>query len=197
VKAVAARMEGDLEGDGGIELTGQIFRIPLSEVQFTEMREGTKRKDGRINSQFYRKVQRGDTLQYHSKSISADERGTQALVDMVVVRRVEYPTFWAMLTSEGVSNLLSGYTDVDDGVKFYHGIKGFREKELRFRVVCFHLTPRQARKTLAVAAEEVPAHRKTGPGGCGDLRDTDLTPVVTRRVRQRGNGGGSGEEMCQ
>jgi len=42
VKAVAARMEGDLEGDGGIELTGQIFRIPLSEVQFTEMREGTQ-----------------------------------------------------------------------------------------------------------------------------------------------------------
>lgn len=114
--------------------TGRIFRVALAHGELKSMMQamGGKRKDARPNSPMYASIAPGDTMQYYAGN-------TQ--VNMLVWRRVNYPTFRDMLSKEGVSTVLSTHADLGHAVKFYHRIPGYTVKEGRFGVSCFHLLP--------------------------------------------------------
>ena len=138
--------------------TGRIFRISLADVELKSMMRivGGKRKDARPNSSMYQGIVPGDTIQYYSKTTP-----NLPSVNMLVWRRKNYETFREMLLSEGVSSVLSTYSELGPAVKFYLRIDGYLHKERKFQVVCFYLTPR------ATAQKRIYELRPSDEGGGG------------------------------
>eukprot|EP00906_Rhabdomonas_costata_P038124 RCo053829 len=106
-------------------MPGQVVcKLVVDEPFLSLLVSGRKTVEGRI----YR-PERYD----HATHLQADEH-----IFEILAKRT-YPSFAAMLTSEGLDKVMPGTATVEAGVAVYHSFPGYKEQELTHGVIALRL----------------------------------------------------------
>lgn len=98
------------------------FAITVQEPWASYILSGQKTVEGRLNRGKFATAHVGDTVTLNDHTT------------FTIVAKNQYPTFRAMLESEGLANVLPGVASLDDGVQVYYQFYT-PEEEQEFGVV--------------------------------------------------------------
>jgi ASC-1-like (ASCH) protein len=88
------------------------YHSHLGEPHFSDIKNGTKTVEGRLNKGKFRVMSIGDTIIFHNKS-------TDEIIKVIVTKKTVYNTFKEMLESEGLDIVLPRQLVIEDGVNVY------------------------------------------------------------------------------
>lgn len=102
-----------------------MLNLTLNQQYFNAIKSGVKTVEGRINKPKFHDLKPGDPI-----SFTCQETGE--VLTYTITTLHTYPTFEAMLQSEGLTNMLPGIATIAEGVAVYESFPGFKEgvKEL-------------------------------------------------------------------
>ncbi len=107
-----------------------MLNIKLSEPHLSNVLNGLKTIEGRSGDHGLAKLNCGDKF-----TVTSNEDPTSVLGVMIIVRKQWYSTFRDMLATEGIDKTLPNVSSVDEGVKVYHAIKDYPQREQDHGVV--------------------------------------------------------------
>lgn len=104
--------------------------VTLKPQYINMIRSGSKTVEGRINSGMFARVKPGDLIRFWARQ---DE------VHVVVESIYQYGSWRAMLEGEGVQTCLPNIRALEEGVRLYNNLPGYREKAERFGVLALRI----------------------------------------------------------
>lgn len=102
-----------------------MLNLTLNQQYFNAIKAGIKTVEGRLNKEKFHALKPGDTLTFTCKE-------TGEILTCTVTTLHVYPTFEAMLQSEGLTNILPGANSIQEGVAIYESFPGFKEDVKEF-----------------------------------------------------------------
>jgi len=114
------------------------------------IQENRKSFEGRVNSGYFKNYQVGDKVKWFAGDLA---------VETDLVSRDVYPNFRAMITAKGYKSLVPEARSIDDAVRIYESIPGYKEKSERFGVVALGI--RVINPHLAQAASQTIGHKRS------------------------------------
>lgn len=106
------------------------FYIKIKYLNF--IRSGIKKVEGRINDKKCQSINVGDQILFNSS-------GDNNKSIFTVKRRTEYVSIEDMLITEGITNMLPDVEILAEGIKLYHSLGDYKNKEKIFGMVVFEL----------------------------------------------------------
>ena len=100
---------------------------------FFFIKNGQKNIEGRLNKGKFKELKVGDIL-----SVGKNEKDLDRF-DVLVIDKKEYKTFFEMIKTEGLENVLPDKSDVESGVKDVYYKFYSREKEKEFGVLAIKI----------------------------------------------------------
>lgn len=117
-----------LQLGGGKEMTCSFdYEVHVSEPWYTHIKEGRKTVEGRPKRNTFAEMQVGQTVKFFNKQLN--ESFCAKIIDIN-----EYKTFFDMIRSNGLENVLPGIRNIDEGVSVYMQYYN-KEIESQFGVV--------------------------------------------------------------
>lgn len=107
--------------------------ITLMKRYIHHIKAGRKTVEGRVATQMFKNIRAGDVLRFFYHHDQNDD------VVCEVLEANRYSTFREMLEKEGTSECIPGMNRVEEGVRLYQGLPGYKEKEAKFGVIAFKL----------------------------------------------------------
>jgi ASC-1-like (ASCH) protein len=104
--------------------------VTLKEPYFSQIREGLKTIEGRINSGQFKNLRAGETITFIN--------GQREVRCKVEAKRI-YKSFREMLTKEGVDKCLPDARNLEAGVNIYDRLPGFPERARQSGVVALQI----------------------------------------------------------
>lgn len=107
------------------------YNLNLKDTYFQAIKNGDKVIEGRTpndeNDKRYDEMISGDTITL--TNIETDE---ELICQILSVSK--YPDVETMLNTEGIQNCLPGVTNIENGVKIYHNLEGYKERIKKYGI---------------------------------------------------------------
>lgn len=97
-----------------------MLNLTLNQEYFNAIKAGIKTVEGRLNKPKFHTLKPGDPISFTCKE-------TGEVLTCTVTTLHTYPSFEAMLQSEGLTNMLPWAENIQEGVAVYESFSGFKE----------------------------------------------------------------------
>lgn len=98
-----------------------------------QIKSGGKTIEGRVNSGMFLNFKEGDTVRFFYMANTSDD------VTCRIVKVAKFSSFTEMLEKEGFRKCLTDVNALEDAIRIYNDIPGYREKASRFGVLALHI----------------------------------------------------------
>lgn len=106
------------------------LEVPLKEPYLSLIQQGKKTIEGRIASGLFQRVIPGSTIRFFNHTGSVTCKISHAKI---------YKSFDEMLRAEGIEKCLPNVRSLEEAVRIYNSLPGYRERALQHGVVAIHL----------------------------------------------------------
>lgn len=96
------------------------MQLSLKQNYFDAIKAGIKTVEGRLNKEKSHNLKPGDPIEFICKE-------TGELLNCTITHLHTYPSFEAMLKSEGLTNMLPWAKSITEGIAVYESFPGFKE----------------------------------------------------------------------
>lgn len=110
--------------------------VPLKEPYYSQVLSKVKTVEGRINSGQFRNIEIGQKITFTNQHTKASQKEACC---KIVGKRV-YKSFDEMLKQEGLKKCLPDAKTLDEGIRIYNNLPGFRERAERSGVVALEIS---------------------------------------------------------
>lgn len=116
------------------------YNLDLNDRPFQAIKAGTKTIEGRAQKDRddvrYEEMKQGDTITFTN-----NVTGEQMICDVLSV--THYRDVRTMLEAEGIENALPGESDIESGIKIYHGLEGYENRIKHFGIYAIGVKRRE------------------------------------------------------